>query len=589
MNLSGDSGMTSSVDLNDSMSQEGSGTSWLPASTPVYAKMSMNQGNMFMIHGAIMPRFTDVGIGSRRGDNRVDAPNWLMAMYSHPLNSSSQIGFHGMFSLDPLTEGGYGYPLLYQTGETWHAIPLHDRQHPHNFQAELSTTYSRMVGGGKSVYLYIADPGEPALGPPAYMHRLLASDYADAPIGHHWQDATHITFGVATAGLNLGSKVKIEASDFTGREPGEDRFEFYPMRFDSYSTRLSYNPDRSNAFQVSYGLVHNPEGDGANVHRTTASWIYNQPMGNDANFTSALVWGQNDATTEGKTNSYLFEADYQRGRDTFFTRVENIQKSGIELLLPEAALAFKKFDLGAYTVGCVRDVKHGGGVDTGVGLAVTADTHPGALDTDYGHGTPLSFEVYLRFRASRMKSKMADMSDIETSSTPNTDAVPILNPTAAPSSTPLTVNTPTTQQAPPASTAVPPVVPLTPVPGNLAAATPAPTIQHPADPGPKPVTVASVTAVIDPSSPKARASNYLTISAIDSDGNPITEAVIKGKLEMLSMDMGSTQLAFIDAGQGHYRSKVSFAMAGPWAVTVLISVPGQSKSFTKKLTFQVAR
>ena len=128
-----------------------------------------------------------------------------------------------MFSLDPITEGGYGYPLLFQTGETWHHQPLHDRQHPHNFQDELAATYSHLLGGGKSAYLYLGYPGEPALGPPTYMHRLLAYDLADAPIGHHWQDATHITFGVATAGINFGSRVKIEASDFTGREPDENR------------------------------------------------------------------------------------------------------------------------------------------------------------------------------------------------------------------------------------------------------------------------------------------------------------------------------------------------------------------------------
>jgi hypothetical protein len=31
------------------------------------------------------------------------------------------------------------------------------------------------------------------------MHRPSQHD-PDAPIGHHWQDSTHITFGVATLG-----------------------------------------------------------------------------------------------------------------------------------------------------------------------------------------------------------------------------------------------------------------------------------------------------------------------------------------------------------------------------------------------------
>ena len=53
-----------------------------------------------------------------------------MGMYSHPLGDTTQIGGRLMMSLDPLTEGGRGYPLLFQTGESWHDQPLHDRQHP---------------------------------------------------------------------------------------------------------------------------------------------------------------------------------------------------------------------------------------------------------------------------------------------------------------------------------------------------------------------------------------------------------------------------------------------------------------------------
>ena len=399
-------GMSSSIDRNDPMSQEASGTAWLPASSPMYGKMVMGKGgDMLMVHGAIMPRYTD--IGSNHGDRRFDAPNWIMGMYAHPLGPKDQLGLRGMFSLDPITEGGYGYPLLFQTGESWHHQPLHDRQHPHDLVDELAVSYSHLLGGGRSTYLYLGYPGEPALGPPTYMHRLLAYDLADAPIGHHWQDATHITFGVATAGLNFGSKFKLEASDFTGREPDENRYSFDKPRFDSQSGRFSYNPDANDALQISYGFIKNAEGDGADQHRLTASWLYNKPLGEDANFTTALVWGQNNLTTEGKSNSYLAEADYQSGRNTYFTRIENIQKSGHELVLPEADLQGRKFTLGAYTVGYVRDLTHGTGIDTGLGFAVTTNSKPSALDADYGAGTPLSFQIYLRLRPSRMRQQMA--------------------------------------------------------------------------------------------------------------------------------------------------------------------------------------
>src|SRR5450432_2108564 len=137
-------GMKSSIDIADPMSRESSGTSWVPDSTPMYGKMLMFGDDMLMLHGGAFPRYTNVN--SPRGDDRIDAPNWFMGMYSHPFSETTQIGFRGMMSLDPLTEEGRGYLLLYQTGETWHDQPLHDRQHPHDLFDELSAAVSQVFG-----------------------------------------------------------------------------------------------------------------------------------------------------------------------------------------------------------------------------------------------------------------------------------------------------------------------------------------------------------------------------------------------------------------------------------------------------------
>jgi len=123
------------------MSREGSGTSWLPDSSPMYGRMFMLENDMLMLHGAAFPRYTNVS--TRRGDDRIDAPNWLMGMFSHPLGDNAQLGARLMMSLDPLTEGGRGYPLLFQSGESWHDQPLHDRRQPHDLFSELSLTYSQ--------------------------------------------------------------------------------------------------------------------------------------------------------------------------------------------------------------------------------------------------------------------------------------------------------------------------------------------------------------------------------------------------------------------------------------------------------------
>ena len=390
--------MHSSVDLADPMTREGSGTSWLPDSSPMYGRMFMFDGDMLMLHGAIFPRYTNVS--TRRGDDRIDAPNWIMAMYSHALGDSTRIGARLMMSLDPLTETGRGYPLLFQSGESWHDQPLHDRQHPHDLLDELSLSLSQKFDHDLSAYIYFGYPGEPALGPPTFMHRPSAMDDPDAPLGHHWQDSTHVTFGVATAGF-AWKNVKVEGSIFTGREPDEDRYDFDRPRFDSYSGRLSWNPTRNLALQVSYGYIKSPEALEPDLkrHRTTASVIYNLPLGHYSNWSNTFVWGQNHDTGEGKTQSFLIESNYQRGRDTVYVRWERVEKSGHELVLnpPDES---RIFPVSGYTLGYVRDLTHGNGLDIGLGTQFTINNRPDTLDRYYGDDLGYAFQFFLRIRPS---------------------------------------------------------------------------------------------------------------------------------------------------------------------------------------------
>lgn len=393
--------MQSSVDLADPMSRESSGTAWVPDSTPIYGKMFMLGDDMLMLHGGVFPRYTSVS--TRRGDDRIDAPNWGMAMFSHSLGENAQLGFRGMMSLDPLTEGGRGYPLLLQSGESWQGEALHDRQHPHDLFDELSVTYSRKFAHDLSAYLYFGYPGEPALGPPTFMHRLSAMDNPDAPISHHWQDSTHITFGVATLGA-VWRDVKVEGSIFTGREPDENRYDFDRPRFDSFSGRLSWNPARNLALQVSHGYLKSPEAiePATNQHRTSASAIYHQPLGNDSNWSTSLVWAQDRNTGERAAHSFLVETNYQRGPDTIYGRWERVEKSGHELSLAEADHD-RIFPVASYSVGYVRDLLHGGGMDIGLGGQFTLNDLPSSLDRYYGSGLAYSYQFFFRIRPSLMK------------------------------------------------------------------------------------------------------------------------------------------------------------------------------------------
>src|SRR6185295_18664261 len=152
---------------------------------------------MLMAHGVVNFIYDDQG--GDRGGNKTFSSSMAMLMASRPLGAGT-FGLRGMVSLDPLM-GKSGYPLLLQTGETANGQQhLTDRQHPHDAFMELAATYSVPLSEKNSVYGYVGLPGEPALGPSAFMHRFSGMENPEAPLTHHWLDSTHITFGVATLG-----------------------------------------------------------------------------------------------------------------------------------------------------------------------------------------------------------------------------------------------------------------------------------------------------------------------------------------------------------------------------------------------------
>jgi hypothetical protein len=315
-----------------SMMREASGTSWQPDSTPHAGLMGEAWGWRTMAHG-FATAIRDHQ-GGPRGDDKDFSTSMLMGAAQRPAGGGT-LGLRGMLSLDPLM-GDAGYPLLFQTGESADGVtPLVDRQHPHNLFIELAATYSVTLDARSSVFVYAGLPGEPALGPPAFMHRLSGMDNPEAPITHHWMDSTHITNGVVTLGY-VRDRMKLEASVFRGREPGPDRYRIETGRLDSYSLRLSCNPTDDWSLQVSYGRLESPEAlhPDEDVRRTTASASYNVRIAG-ALVQTTLAWGRNDAGK--KLDGYLLESSASiAGRHTFFGRVERVDK---DELFPYAAFA----------------------------------------------------------------------------------------------------------------------------------------------------------------------------------------------------------------------------------------------------------
>jgi hypothetical protein len=404
--------MVSTVDVNDPGNREGSGTSWIPDSSPMHAWSKMyNDGGMLMLMGTGFLRYTQVGgnrdisVAGKGSRGRVDAPTMSMAMYSRPLTNRSQLGLRVMASLDPVIERGYGYPLLYQSGELYRGEPIHDRQHPHDFISELAATYSYKTAENQSFFVYGGIVGEPALGPPMYLHRPSGANNPDAPIGHHWQDASHISWGVLTAGYNFG-KFKFEASAFNGTEPDENRWAFDRLRLNSYSFRFSVNPTKDLSFQISHGYLKRPERaepELDHIRRTTASAIYNKRFSEDKNWASTFVWGQNRKEGES-TNAFLFESDYSFGKNAVFGRIERVQKDGHELVIPHSdPIHDDVFWVGSYSLGYVRDIFKDKGLDVGLGGMLTFNSNPASLTPYYGGTRHTGYQFFIRFRPSKMK------------------------------------------------------------------------------------------------------------------------------------------------------------------------------------------
>lgn len=209
--------------------REASGTAWQPESAP-HAGVHVTAGRWSLMGHASLFGVYDWQ-GGPRGGEKGFAAGMAMGSARRPLGPGT-LQLRASLSPDALM-GRRGYPLLLASGETANGIdPLVDRQHPHDLFMELSASYSLPLSDRSSLYLYGGLPGEPAFGPPPFMHRVSAMASPEAPISHHWLDSTHISFGVLTAGVVVGD-VKLEASRFNGREPDQRRFDIETGPLDS--------------------------------------------------------------------------------------------------------------------------------------------------------------------------------------------------------------------------------------------------------------------------------------------------------------------------------------------------------------------
>jgi hypothetical protein len=359
-------------------SREASGTSWQPDASMEMGRMTMRGPWMLMGHANLNGVY-DLQ-GGPRGDEKAFVSGMIMGMARRDLTNGDTVQFRAMLSPDPFM-GKSGYPLLLASGETANGVDhLVDRQHPHDLFMELSGSFTHNISGTDSVFVYAGLPGEPAFGPPAFMHRQSIMDSPEAPITHHWFDSTHITFGVLTGGW-VHDNWKIEASRFTGREPDQNRYNIEEPSLDSTAVRLSWNPTPRLALQASWADLHSPEQLEPNVdeERWSASAIYTMPVGARGGWwsTTLAVAAKTPSDSTSRAAIALESAYHPVPEWTLFGRAEQVETD--ELLSPGPIARVSKASIGA-----IRDFPLRDNVTLGIGAIYSHDWVPSSLAASYG-------------------------------------------------------------------------------------------------------------------------------------------------------------------------------------------------------------
>ena len=386
----------SAQDASDFLMQQAGGTNANPAAAHEHV-MLMEGSWHLMLHGAAF--LNDLRATGPRGGEKTFSTNWMMASAQRPLRGGDVL-LRTMLSLEPATISGRKYPELFQTGETAFGRQLIDGQHPHDLFMELAAEYAHSLGRHALGYVYLAPVGDPALGPVGFPHRDSASEIPQAPLGHHFEDSTHITSDVITAGVSL-RLFRLEASAFHGAEPDEERWDLDGGRLDSESVQLVAMPIPSLSAQVSFGYLTKPEKlEPGDQKRTSASVSYTR-----GGWASSAIWGRvykesHDNTVEAVT---LESTLHFLSRHAVAFRFEDAEKD--ELFphihrsgkIERPPLPVPTFRVKAATLGYTFDFLRRGALALGAGGNYTWYRFPAILNGFYGE-RPRTRVLHVRAR-----------------------------------------------------------------------------------------------------------------------------------------------------------------------------------------------
>jgi hypothetical protein len=376
------------------MTREASGTSWQPDASE-HAGAHLMRGDWTLMGHVVLNGVYDWQEGPR-GDEKGFVSGMVMGMAKRAFASGDALQLRAMLSPDPFM-GKRGYPILLASGETADGVePLVDRQHPHDLLMELSASYSHRLSDADSVFLYAGLPGEPAFGPPAFMHRMSIMDSPEAPISHHWLDSTHIVFGVVTAGW-VHDDWKVEVSRFKGREPDQDRFDIERPKFDSTAVRLSWNPTANWSLQTSWADATSVEqlSPDEDATKWSASAIYTVPFGQDGWWSTTAAWGRRSAAHGEQLDAWALESAVKPSEAwTVFARAERTENNELDSGQGHHG---ETFTVAKASIGAVRDWRLSEQVTLGLGGLVSKNWVPSGLEAGYG-GDPAGAMAFVRLK-----------------------------------------------------------------------------------------------------------------------------------------------------------------------------------------------
>jgi hypothetical protein len=399
------------------VSRRGSGTAWLPDSTPL-RELALSkgawsiafQGNTFAMYDQ---QYT------QRGGAQLALTDWEMAMAMRPLGDG-MLHLHLMTSLEPFILGGSGYAQLLQTGGTYRHAFLHDRMHPHDALMELSAQYERPIAERAKLSVYVAPIGEPAVGPSSFMHRPSAQHQPMAPIGHHWQDVSHQSYGVVTLGIGT-DQLRLEGSLYNPREADENHpvADYRDAALDAYSGRLSWAPNGAVSISawMAYLNTHERLDPTTRMHRWGASVAAQLRGPGGGDWATSLIWGVNvhdhgsgshlllhaapGSSPHHRSDSVLLESDLAiGGGSALFARAEYVEKGGEALGFLGGDLTLS-YPVQAYTLGAHRTLLSMGAFELSAGASATLNLVPQELLLNYGTRRPTAIALYTQFRPRR--------------------------------------------------------------------------------------------------------------------------------------------------------------------------------------------